>query len=145
MDFGGWIDKLVDLNAKEMGMNQTYANYTLERLGCKRFSPSLAVACATLEHRSKCECVRNMISVDGIHWCLESLGGRVVAATACLLQCSLLTVPDLEFNSMGDNSSHRPMTKEIQRQCEQRCNDEFMSLRKASALSSDVGFSRSVS
>jgi len=142
MDFGGWIDKLVDLNAKDMGMDISYANYTLERLGCHKFAPHVAMACGRLENRTECDCVRNMLSFDGLHWCMESLGGRITAATACLLQCSLLEGPDSEIESTGDNSSsHRSMTKAIQRGCEQRCNDEFMSIGKASMLSSNVAFS----
>jgi hypothetical protein len=118
LDFGGWIDKLVDLNARQLGMIDT-KDYKLDRLGCLKYPPSVATACATLTNRTECTCIRNMISIDGMHWCMESLGGRITAAMACLLRCSLT-----------------PKNQHVQ--CAQRCNDEFMSLKPAIELSADV-------
>ena len=139
MDFGGWIDKLIDTNARLMGMDQTASNYTLERLGCfKKYPPSVAQVCSTLERRSECSCVRNMMSIDGMHWCMESLGGRIMAGTACLVQCSLISVEASHVEGEDEHQrvdAARRATKKAQLECEQRCNEEFMSLKKASSLS----------
>jgi len=130
MDFGSWVDQLVDVNAKLMGMDQTMNNYTLERLGCFKYPPSLAMACATLEKRTDCTCVRNMMSIDGMHWCMETMAGRILGGTSCLLQCSLLSIE-------GTKTGQRDIveTRKAQKRCEQSCNDTFMSLRKAPSLS----------
>jgi hypothetical protein len=140
MDFGGWIDQLIDVNARLMGMDRTASNYTLERLGCfKKYPPSVAQVCSTLDDRTDCTCVRNMMCIDGMHWCMESLGGRIMAGTACLLRCSLVSAgePDEVDSNHDQRTVHatRRKTKEAQLECERRCNDEFMSLKKASSLS----------
>ncbi|KAG7339392.1 hypothetical protein IV203_006488 [Nitzschia inconspicua] len=125
LDFGRWVDRLVHWNAQHMLQMDVVrdANYTLQRLGCfKKFPPSLAVACATLENRTDCTCVRNRLSIDGMHWCMESMGGRILAATACLIQCSLLSQRQYHQHHHHHQS------------CEQRCNDDFMSLKPASTI-----------
>mmetsp|Transcript_24286 Transcript_24286/g.26084 ORF Transcript_24286/g.26084 Transcript_24286/m.26084 type:complete len:544 (-) Transcript_24286:3431-5062(-) len=126
MDFGGWTDKLTNLNARLAGMNQTAANYTLERLGCARFPPSIAMSCVHQVNKGSCTCTRNMLSIDGMHWCMETLGGRIIAMFACLLQCSLLP---------QENNSNNDDKIKIFRGCQTSCNDQFMSLREASSLS----------
>jgi hypothetical protein len=111
MDFGKWADQLVELNARLAGLNQHPANYTLGRLGCTRFPPSIAMVCTKPVALKSCTCDRNMVSIDGLHWCMESIGGRATAAIACLLQCPLLE--DDEKKIKG---------------CEKMCNHRFMSL-----------------
>jgi hypothetical protein len=112
MDFGTWADQLTEWNARVSGMDttQSNANYTLNRLGCAgKFPPSLAMICTDIVPPGSCACTRNMISIDGLHWCMESVGGRVIAAIACLLQCPLLHYNDTKG-------------------CAQWCNERFMSL-----------------
>jgi hypothetical protein len=125
MDFGGWTDQLTELNARLAGMDtKSNANYTLTRLGCAKFSPSVAMVCVEKEVKPKsCSCTRNVMSIDGMHWCMETLGGRIIGGMSCLLRCSLLingTDPDTKRRVLGN--------------CQQRCNDQFMSLREASSL-----------
>jgi hypothetical protein len=112
MDFGKWADQLTELNARLAGLNQHPANYTLERLGCTKFPPSIAMICTKPVAPKSCTCDRNMVSIDGLHWCMESIGGRATAAIACLLQCPLLLEDD---------------EKKI-KDCEKTCNHRFMSL-----------------
>lgn len=120
MDFGGWTDQLTELNARLAGMDtQSNATYGLDRLGCAMFGPSIAMACAQTVKPGSCRCDRNVVSLDGLHWCMETIAGRVMAGFACLLQCSLSTY--------DDKKSHFGS-------CQQRCNEQFMSLRKASSL-----------
>ena len=54
---------------------------------------------------------QSMISRDGMHWCMKETGGRLDAAVACLVQCSLKDESDEEI-----------------RGCERRCNTQYMSL-----------------
>lgn len=123
MDFGGWVDQLIEFNARLAGMDTQPNDYTLARLGCLKFPPSIAVACAESNVTTgSCKCKRNIISIDGMHWCMETMGGRIIAGFACLMQCSLLILE-------GNDDKHR-----ILGTCQQRCNDEFMSLNKASSL-----------
>jgi hypothetical protein len=112
MDFGKWADELTDLNSRLAGLDKTASNYTLKRLGCAKFPPSIAMVCAEppVEDKS-CTCIRNLVSIDGLHWCMETIGGRVTAAIACLLRCPLSTDNDEDLKT-----------------CEMTCNERFMSL-----------------
>jgi len=56
---------------------------------------------------------RNRISADGMHWCLESIGGRFVGGVACLLSCV---------------QWERPFQNESFVSCEMQCNQKFMSM-----------------
>jgi hypothetical protein len=63
-------------------------------------------------------CDKNAITIDGIHMCPNTFGGRIVAATGCLLQC---------LNS----DCSRDMKAGVQigtLQCQKVCNDKFMTL-----------------
>ena len=63
-------------------------------------------------------CDKNAISLDGIHMCPATFGGRVVAAAGCLLQC-------LYSDSSGD------VKERVQSgilDCQKECNDKFMTL-----------------
>jgi hypothetical protein len=65
-----------------------------------------------------CAYKRNMISMDGLHWCLEYIGGRVMAAMACLLQCPLTTiVMQGEFGGGGGCGDDGGGIKECERTC----------------------------
>jgi hypothetical protein len=66
---------------------------------------------------------------------MESLGGRIMAATACLLQCSLIVIGSSDANDIDNGNVTKMKTKQAQLECEQRCNEEFMSTKKAQSLS----------
>lgn len=137
LDFGSWIDRIMEWNAYHIGMIKTIPNwniisptqnqkkFTLQRLDCAKYPPSVAVACATLpnsnsNNNNRCTtCIRNRLSIDGMHWCMESIAGRVLATTACLIECSLL-------------QHHRH--HHLMRECERRCNDDFMSMKPAADI-----------
>jgi hypothetical protein len=119
LEFGDFADSLMEWNARLMGFNTSSANYTMEALSCcpgRGFKQSIAQLCSTRVPVGTSKCELNSISRDGTHWCMETVGGRLFAGTSCLLACV--------FNNK---------TTTI-RQCEQRCNDNFMSLKSA-----DVG------
>jgi hypothetical protein len=143
LDIGPWMDLVTEWNARHMGMITTSTmddmadpmsndlkkkNFTLQRLGCGKYPPSVAMVCATLPKKNNhnddhCShtCIRNQLSIDGMHWCMESIGGRVTAATACLIECSLLF------------PKHK-LQQQLVRQCEHRCNDDFMSMKPAADI-----------
>ena len=116
MDFGTWTDQLTEWNARMAGLNRSLANYTLQRLGCSKHPPSIAMICTHPVPAGSCSCTRNMISIDGMHWCMESIGGRVTGAIACLLQCPL------RYRHEDDKKEDATI-----QQCEQFCNRRFLS------------------
>ena len=127
LKFARWTDHLMEYNARVIGLipsDQVVANksYTLDRLGCRRKFPlSIAQGCAEFAKAGDCKCRRNRIAEDGIHWCLESIGGRLVAGIACLLSC-------FQFSSTIPISRRSDGAKKNLRDCEEECNHRFMSL-----------------
>ena len=65
-------------------------------------------------------CDKNVISLDGIHLCPNAFGGRMVAATGCLLQC---LYPD------SNGGASRPTEHVDVLECQKECNSKFMTLR----------------
>jgi hypothetical protein len=60
-------------------------------------------------------CILNSISNDGVHACFETVGGRIFAGLACLIGCARNHDPPL-------------LDSTLLRQCEQQCDDCFMSV-----------------
>jgi hypothetical protein len=122
LEFGDFVDSLMEWNARLMGFDTSVANYTMEQLG-ENGKPSIAQLCSTRVPVGSSTCERNSISFDGMHWCVETIGGRVFAGTSCLLACAF-------NNKTRDGSTNYATTRTTAiRQCEQRCNDDFMSLK----------------
>jgi hypothetical protein len=80
-------------------------------------------------------CPGNSNFVDGMHFCPQTLGGRVVAGIGCLLECA--DRDEREAAGGGDGGrANSPNPNEVPpqqgeihlRACERRCNDKFMSL-----------------
>lgn len=131
LQFARWTDLLMEFNARRIGLipateparNKSYA---LARLGCrKKFPLSIAQGCAEYVTAGQCRCRRNRISHDGMHWCLETLGGRFVAGVACMLSCLYDDRPTT--SSRKDSDDHH--RRRLLRQCEKGCNDQYMSLQ----------------
>jgi len=128
LDIGDWTDQLTELNAKLIGIN------ILERLKLKsKYPPSVAMVCAKMPDSTK-NCPRNMISKDGMHWCMESLGGRYVGGISCLLQCALMMDDFNQTTTAEETTISDSNQKSLIGKCQQRCNDQFMSLRPAASL-----------
>lgn len=123
LEFARWTDHLMEYNARVIGVipsDQVVSNksYVLDRLGCrKKFPLSIAQGCAEFAKAGDCGCRRNRIAEDGIHWCMESIGGRLVAGIACLSCC-------FHFGSQPKEASISANLRD----CEQECNNQFMSL-----------------
>jgi hypothetical protein len=125
LEFGDFVDSLMEWNSRLMGFDTSVANYTME--GLKGSIRSIAQLCSTRVPIGAYTCERNSISKDGMHWCMETIGGRVFAGTSCLLACA--------FNNETRDGSTDSATTTAIRQCEQRCNDDFMSLKSVDVSS----------
>eukprot|EP00571_Detonula_confervacea_P003101 CAMPEP_0172318500 /NCGR_PEP_ID=MMETSP1058-20130122/35066_1 /TAXON_ID=83371 /ORGANISM="Detonula confervacea, Strain CCMP 353" /LENGTH=569 /DNA_ID=CAMNT_0013033349 /DNA_START=6 /DNA_END=1711 /DNA_ORIENTATION=+ len=129
-EFSNYTSQVIWSNAKHIGLyngsmpdfaqngwEQT-GDFLFDRLSISgKWPPSKAQVCVSRkfwvnDHGEQCHL--NRISVDGSHWCVNSLGPRHSASIACLLGCV--------FN--GENNK---AMEEI-RECEQKCNDQFMSI-----------------
>jgi len=121
LEFGRFIDLLIAWNGKIMGMNTTLPPsewlfaYTCCTHGWLR--RHIALVCSDFVPNNSSECIQNMISLDGMHWCMESIAGRLNAALACLLSC------------VYDYSGEEPIDASHVRACERNCNDDYMSLK----------------
>lgn len=85
------------------------------RTGCCHyyFPQIIGFTCAQNVKNMTRHCTRTKYSMDGHHWCLDEVGGRVHGVTACLIKCGH------DFPSM----------KEELEVCQTRCNEQYMSLR----------------
>jgi hypothetical protein len=141
LEFGDFADSLMEWNARLMGFDTSATNYTMDSLSCRPgkghdvcrkvrvdvanykmenlyggpFKKSIAQLCSSRVPMKRRKCERNSISNDGMHWCMETIGSRFIAGASCLLACA--------YNDATVDGS----TANI-RQCEKRCNLEFMSV-----------------
>jgi hypothetical protein len=108
-----YMDSVIEWNAKQLGMDTTNStSYLLERLAQGPrllFTQHIAHVCSERVPRNRRRCRHNMLSIDGMHFCMESLGSRMFANSACLIQCA--------YN-----------TSQFVRDCERGCNEKFFRL-----------------
>ena len=129
-EFNNYTSQIIWNNAIHIGMtNRTLpdttkkgweqeADFFFDRLNNGgKWPPSKAQVCVSsnrwIQHNAE-QCNLNRISVDGSHWCVNSLGPRFTASMACLLGCV--------YN--GESSKNMADI----RRCEQACNDQFMTI-----------------
>lgn len=140
-EFGNFTNQILRMNAEHIQLTNTAtpdftktnwelsgADFLLKRLSAETFwSSSICMVCAQPVYPRMNDknvqvedCIRNKISRDGIHWCVETLGPRFTASIACLLGCV--------YNGNESNSKSKADMIQL-RQCEQECNDQFMTIR----------------
>jgi len=115
-EFGNFTNQILRMNAEHIQLTNTAtpdftkpnwelsgADFLLKRLSAVQVE----------------DCIRNKISRDGIHWCIETLGPRFTASIACLLGCV--------YNERPPESSPEGLASV--RKCEKDCNDQFMTIR----------------
>lgn len=129
-EFANYTSQIIWSNAKDIGLyNGSMPDYSLkgweqtgdflfDRLTINgKWPPSKAQVCVSrkfwINDRGE-QCHLNRISVDGSHWCINSLGARHSASIACLLGCAFNGEKDKDINNV--------------RECEQKCNDQFMTV-----------------
>ena len=107
-----YLDNVIEWNANMIGMDTLDPNYFLrERLRVPdlKYRHHAAAVCAKRDSSNMTDCQRNMLLNDGLHFCMESLGPRLYANWACLIQCSY-----------GE--------QHLLRDCEWRCNEKYFHL-----------------
>jgi hypothetical protein len=118
-DVETYMENVIEWNAKSLGMDTTNAtSFMLEKIPLSPRKPQIALyhphvaqVCAEPVRRRPIGCRSNMLSNDGIHPCMESLGARIFANWACLIQCAYGTTQNI-------------------RQCESGCNNQYFRLDK---------------
>lgn len=128
MDFAKFSYELFAHNAASLNLidndeeeiDQLLANSTIteilnpllsDRTKCchKEYGQILGFTCSEI---NRFNCLKTKYSFDGIHWCMDEVGGRINGVLACLLKC------------IEDNDGLPEL-----RHCEKQCNDNFMTLR----------------
>jgi len=135
-EYGNFTNQILWTNAQHLGYNVSMPDFSLkdgweeqgvefllDRLPSSTWAPAIPMVCSNHSRGSE-NCILNKISPDGMHWCMEHLGPRISASVACLLGC-VYNGEGLEL--LNSNTTHSHASLNI-RQCEQQCNDRFMSL-----------------
>ena len=79
----------------------------------KEYGQIVGFACCRIRNKNRIKkCLNTKYTLDGMHWCMDEVGGRINGAFACLLKC------------IEENNGLPEL-----RQCEKQCNDKFMSLK----------------
>ena len=122
MENGVFVDKLIEENARNIGMDISNNNYKLERLKDiqSKWPHSIAHVCSDRVNNDG-SCVKNSLTVDGKHMCLATVGARMFANIGCLLGCL--------HNNIGNDINAMEKNRVDKLQCSQMCNDQFMSLK----------------
>jgi len=127
LEFGDFTNQILWKNAQHLGYNISSqrgggwelsgVDFLLDRLPLppRKWPPSIPMVCAKQPLKDEKNCIRNKISTDGIHWCIETMGPRYAASIACLLGCV--------YNGKGLDKNGEDVRK-----CEQECNEQFMSI-----------------
>ena len=109
-DLEVYMDNIIEWNAKQIGMNTSYPScFLAERLAMPRYGHHVAQVCGERVSINSTSCRYNMLLNDGLHFCTETLGPRLFANWACLLQCT-------------ERSS------QAIRNCERVCNEMYFTL-----------------
>jgi len=121
-DQGRLNDKLMEANAQLLGFDTTSSVYTdikLEKTRKSSVDRTVGQICAEkVPHGSK-DCIRNAVSMDGMHMCMNIVGPRLVAGLACQLQCAYQEEESKINGMIGGPSSWF---------CAEACNDKYMNL-----------------
>lgn len=109
-DLEVYMDNIIKWNAKQIGMNTSYPScFLAERLVMRRNAHHVAQVCGERVPINSTSCRKNILLNDGLHFCTETLGPRLFANWACLLQC-------IERSSQAI------------RECERACNEVYFTL-----------------
>ena len=139
-EFGNFTNQILWKSAQHLGYDVTGTennqqtdgwelsgvDFLLDRLqwAKRKWPPSIPMVCAEKPSMVDKNCIRNKISTDGIHWCIETLGPRYAASIACLLGCV--------YNGKEETTTVSKNSEDV-RTCERECNDQFMSLTPVDA------------
>ena len=126
MDFERFADMVMTANGKEMGIepDMIFKTSVIYKQPQITLYPAQAMLCAgdktSHETSEKCHQGYSSLSYDGMHWCPE-VGLRCTSTVLCLTSC---------IYNHNDFHSSRNIPKEHQQECQDTCNDQFMSLKE---------------
>jgi hypothetical protein len=123
LDFYQLTQALMEWNGRFLKFDTSVTNYSIATLNCcprRGFYYHVAQVCAVPVSHMSGSCERNMFTLDGLHQCMATIGGRFYAGLACLVGC---TQRDALWRFLASNSSDT-----LLRDCERTCNDCFLSL-----------------
>lgn len=118
LEQGEWLDGLYEWNARILGYNTSlgvddwlFGHRLAKYRPTSDLTRKIAHHCSERVPDNATNCLRNSITEDGMHPCLATLGGRILAGVACLLACAHNHQPPLDSTAL--------------RHCEANCNDKF--------------------
>jgi len=142
LDFATLSTNLIEANSKALGLDldlsatnndndtdTTTRTYTL-RLS-SRWKNLVAHACGSMPFVDDTKgCLPNAFSVDGMHWCPETVHGRLNAGLVCILGCIHNHNHGQYFggNTSNSSSSSGHHLKNSTTMCSNQCNSKYMSL-----------------
>lgn len=118
LDQGRLNDELMEWNARLLGFDTSINNYTdVKLIGGKRERYRLSVGhvCGERVAHDSTNCVRNSVTRDGMHPCMNIIGPRIAAGLFCQLKCAYHRY-DPNKNVVSDGSFS----------CAEACNDQYM-------------------
>ena len=123
LDLHQLVNTFMEANAIALSYNTSLqqsnpTRYWMERLAQypkSTLRASIAHVCAAPKPAADAPTChkQNSFSIDGMHYCMTTIGGRFSAAVACLLKC------------VYDDTNYRGRTRD---ECATLCNQQFMSL-----------------
>jgi hypothetical protein len=116
LEFGEFTLELIEWQGRLLGFNTTSYDYLRKKainLSLQRSLPAVWW-CQNPPENGTCAAAPPIIADGQIHWCMETLGGRISAGISCLIGCA-------------HNSPRRSAAAVVQ--CSRECNSKFMSLR----------------
>ena len=131
-DFDAFYKHVIWSNARHIGYNVSFPltlspsgfdsegwTFLFDRLSNNdEYPPSIPMVCANKTlNADKSSCDRNILWLDGMHLCAETLAARHSASLACLLGCV--------YNKRGSVDEEN---ESVPRECERDCNEQFMSV-----------------
>jgi hypothetical protein len=128
LDMDVFTDQINERNAQSIGFDTSvpFAEWMLGHVKppwTKAHVNHIAHTCAERVPDNSSACPPNSITLDGMHFCPHTVGGRVVAGLACLMECAE------RGEAGGDHLRTVPKRRAFDlRTCEQQCNRKFMSL-----------------
>lgn len=122
-DFAGLVSAFLHWNARNIGVEGN-PNFATHQQCCRmpkvQLNRSQALFCSERVPRYDRHCAANSFSKDGKHYCMDYIGSRIGAGLACLLVCA-----------------HNDDWSDL-RECENRCNDQYMSLKPLQLSQTDT-------
>lgn len=106
-----YMDSIIHWNAVHIKIADIDHYERLQLSGTEEYAQHIAQVCAQKVNNHNLFCVKNRLMNDGMHFCMETLGPRLIANWACLIQCT----ENFEFGSK-------------KKECQNHCHTGFFEL-----------------